>query len=167
VHGTHTEEGKRSALRLSAVCVKMRIPEEANATMATSTIITKFVKPRGDAQPWIHYQQEDPGLRGLAGQLEAGGVEYAETVSRGGAVLVMRAGAEERVGLDEDPGGWTEIHVQTGTGRRSDSTVVLEETIKDLQAALATLQQVASVTTTDRSIVSMKPNELEQLVDHG
>jgi hypothetical protein len=167
VHGTHTEEGKRSALRLSAVCVKMRIPEEANATMATSTIITKFVKPRGDAQPWIHYQQEDPGLRGLAGPLAAGGVEYAETVSRGGAVLVMRAGAEEWVGPDEDPGGWTEILVQTGTGRRSDSTVVLEETIRDLQAALATLRQVSSVTTTGRSIVSMNPNELEQLVDHG
>jgi hypothetical protein len=136
--------------------------------MTTATIITKFVMPRsGDAQPWIHYQQEDLDMPSLAGQLEAGGVEYAETVSHGGAVLVMRAGAEERVGPDENPGGWTEIHVQTGTGRRSDSTVVLEETIRDLQAALTTLRQVASVTTTDRSIVHTNPDELEQLVDHG
>jgi hypothetical protein len=111
--------------------------------MTTATIITKFVMPRsGDEQPWIHYQQEDPGMLGLAGQLEAGGVEYAETASRGGAVLVMRAGAEEQVEPDKDPGGWTEISVQTGTGRRSDSRVVLAETIKDLQAALATLQRI-------------------------
>ena len=79
---------------------------------------------------------------------------------------MMRAGAEE-LGPDEDPGGWTEIRVQTGTGRRSDSTVVLEETIRDLQAALATLRQVASMTTTGRSIVQMDPNEVEQLVNHG
>jgi hypothetical protein len=121
------------------------MPEEEITTMrTTAAIITRFVLPRtGDAGPEIHYQQQDPDMPGLACQLEAGGVEYADTARRGGAVLVMRAGGEEQVGPDDDPGGWTEIHVQTGTGTRSDSTVLLEEVIRDLQAALATLQRMA------------------------
>jgi hypothetical protein len=121
------------------------MPEEEITTMrTTAAIITKFVMPRtGDARPEIHYQQQDPDMSGLACQLEAGGVEYADTARRGGAVVVMRAGGEERVRPDDDPGGWTEIHVETGTGRRSDSRVVLEETIRELRVALSRVQPMA------------------------